>query len=130
MRWAEPDHDGHDHGHHDVNRHDARIQAFAIALERPVDFTAFGLWLTMLLQARGEDILRVKGILSVAGTGDPVVIHGVQHVVHAPQHLSAWPDRDRRSKIVFIVRDIERAQIERSLKAFMALPEGRAETAA
>ena len=68
--------------------------------------------------------------MSVAGTGDPVVIHGVQHVVHAPQHLADWPDRDRRSKIVFIVRDIERAQIERSLKAFMALPEGHAETAA
>jgi G3E family GTPase len=65
--------------------------------------------------------LRVKGILNVLDVATPVVIHGVQHVVHPPAHLARWPDDDRRSRIVFIVRGLERSLIERSLGAFSAL---------
>jgi G3E family GTPase len=49
------------------------------------------------------------------------VIHGVQHIVHPPAHLGRWPDDDRRSRIVFIVRGLEQRLIERSLAAFSAL---------
>ena len=83
-----------------------------------MDWTAFGLWLSMLLHAHGEKVLRVKGLLNVADLAAPVVIHGVQHLVHPPVHLDAWPSDDRRSRIVFIVRGLERAAIERSLAAF------------
>ena len=72
----------------------------------------------MLLHAHGDDVLRVKGILNVPDVATPVVIHGVQHVVHPPAHLARWPDADRRSRIVFIVRGLERSTIERSLAAF------------
>ena len=72
----------------------------------------------MLLHAHGQKVLRVKGILNVKGLSAPVVIHGVQHVVHPPAHLERWPDDDRRSRIVFIVRGLEQALIERSLAAF------------
>jgi G3E family GTPase len=75
----------------------------------------------MLLHAHGDDILRVKGILNVAGASTPVVVHGVQHLVHPPSHLDAWPDADRRSRIVFITRDIPRTAVERSLAAFIRL---------
>lgn len=109
-----------DHAH-DVNRHDDRIGAFALTFDRPLDWTAFGIWLTMLLQAHGEDVLRVKGILNVGESPTPVVIHGVQHIVHPPIHLARWPDEDRRSRIVFITRDIPKSRIERSLAAFNAL---------
>ena len=71
----------------------------------------------MLLQARGEDLLRVKGLLNVGGPG-PLVLNGVQHVVHPPVHLDAWPDDDHRSRIVFIGRGIERKAVEASLLAF------------
>jgi G3E family GTPase len=108
----------HDHG---VNRHDARIHAFCLTLDRPLDWTAFGIWLSMLLHSRGTDVLRVKGLLDVSGADGPVVIHGVQHLVHPPVHLPAWPDGDRRTRLVFIVRDIARAEIERSLTAFNCL---------
>ena len=110
-------------GHHDhgVNRHDARIHAFCLTLDRPLDWTAFGIWLSMLLHSRGTDVLRVKGLLDVSGADGPVVIHGVQHLVHPPVHLPAWPDGDRRTRLVFIVRDIARAEIERSLAAFNCL---------
>jgi G3E family GTPase len=79
----------------------------------------FGIWLTMLLNRHGERVLRVKGLLNVAGCTAPVAVHGVQHLVHPPLHLAAWPDSDRRSRLVFIVDGLERAAIERSLGAFL-----------
>ena len=106
-------------GHaHDRNRHDRGIRAFCLTFERPLDWTAFGVWLTMLLHAHGARVLRIKGLLHVRGLPAPVVIHGVQHVIHPPAHLERWPDADRRSRIVFIVRDMDPATIEASLAAF------------
>jgi G3E family GTPase len=99
----------HAHGHD--------VRAFALFLDEEIDWTAFGIWLTMLLQARGQDVLRVKGLLNVGGPG-PVLLNCVQHVVHPPEHLDAWPDEDRRSRIVFIGRDLERDALEASLRAF------------
>ncbi len=75
-------------------------------LDEELDWTAFGVWLTMLLQARGEDVLRVKGLLNVGAEG-PLLVNGVQHAVHPPEHLDAWPDEDRRSRIVFIGRGFD-----------------------
>lgn len=97
----------------------ADVHPFVLFLDRPVDWTAFGIWLTMLLQSRGADILRVKGLLDVGAAG-PVVLNGVQHVVHPPVHLDSWPDDDRRSRIVFIARGVGREQLEASLAAFDA----------
>jgi G3E family GTPase len=96
------------------------IHAFALVLEQPLDWTVFGVWLTMLLRSHGRNVLRVKGLLDVGGTG-PVVLNGVQHVVHPPIHLDAWPDEDRRSWIVFIACGIEPHAVEESLAAFGAL---------
>lgn len=107
----------------EVNRHSERIRAFCMTFDEPLDWTAFGVWLTMLLHSRGEDMLRVKGILNVLGAPGPVAIHGVQHVIHPPAHLERWPDGDRRSRVVFIVRGLERADLERSLAAFNRLGE-------
>jgi len=95
------------------------VRAVGVAFEQPIDWTAFGIWLTMLLQARGEDVLRVKGLLDVGAEG-PLLINGVQHVVHPPEHLPAWPDEDRRSRLVFIGRGFTREELERSLAAFNA----------
>jgi G3E family GTPase len=102
-----------------THAHEDGVTAFALVLDRPLDWTAFGIWLTMLLQARGTDILRVKGLLNVGGDG-PVLLNGVQHVFHPPVHLEAWPDADERSRVVFIGRRLERSEIERSLAAFDA----------
>ena len=109
----------HDPKHvHDVNRHDEHIRSFVVTIDRPLDWTAFGIWLTMLLHKHGQKVLRVKGILNVKGIDAPVVINGVQHIVHPPIHLAEWPNDDRRSRIVFIVDDMDGALIERSLSAF------------
>jgi len=99
------------------------VRSFTLTFDEPLDWTAFGIWLTMLLQARGEDLLRVKGLLNVGAPG-PVVLDGVQHVVHPPRHLDAWPDDDRRSRIVFIGRGIDRDAVEASLLAFNGAARG------
>jgi G3E family GTPase len=108
----------HDPNRHDPNRHDRDIRAFCLTFDQPLDWTAFGVWLTMLLHAHGARVLRIKGLLHVRDLPAPVVIHGVQHVIHPPAHLDRWPDADRRSRIVFIVRDMNPATIEASLAAF------------
>jgi G3E family GTPase len=100
----------HAHDHDDV-------RACCLLFDEPLDWTAFGIWLTMLLQARGDEVLRVKGLLDVGSAG-PLLVNGVQHVVHPPVHLDAWPDEDRRSRIVFIARAIDAGELERSLAAF------------
>ena len=97
-------HDGH-HGH-DPNRHDARIRAFCWTHDAPIEPTALDAWLETLLAWRGPDLLRVKGLVNVAGEPGPTVIHGVQHLLHPPVRLAAWPDDDRRTRIVFIARDL------------------------
>ena len=98
--------------------HGGDLATLALAFEGHIDWTAFGLWLTMLLGRHGDRVLRVKGLLNVAGSDTPVAIHGVQRLVHVPTHLSAWPDADRRSRVVFITRGLDPALIERSLGAF------------
>jgi G3E family GTPase len=69
------------------------------------------------LNRHGEAVLRVKGILNVIDAEAPVAVHAVQHLVHAPRHLAAWPDADRRSRLVFIARGLDPAVIERSFRA-------------
>jgi G3E family GTPase len=98
--------------------HTARIHSFAVTVSEPMDWTAFGVWLTMLLNRHGDKVLRVKGILNLAGEAAPVAIHGVQHLVHSPVHMTGWPDADRSSRIVFIVDGLDPALIRRSLAAF------------
>ena len=99
----------------------AGVRAFSIIVDEPLDWTAFGVWLTMLLNRHGARILRVKGILALEGEELPVAVHGVQHLVHAPTHLSRWPSEDHRSRLVFIVERIEPDLIRRSFSIFNRL---------
>lgn len=123
----------HDHGHHhehghdhgpaqappDVNRHDDRIRAYSVIRDQPVSWSGLQSWLCMLAEMRGDDLLRVKGIIHVKEYPDrPVVIHGAQHVFHPHEILPRWPDDDHRTRIVFITRDIDRAVIDDTLRIF------------
>ena len=107
-----------------ASRHDADIRAFSIELAEPLDWTVFGIWLTMLVHRHGSKILRLKGILNVQGSTAPVAVHGVQHLIHPPVHMAAWPDAERNSVLVFIVKGIERAAVLRSLNAFIGTQTG------
>lgn len=112
-------HDHHHHGH-DPNRHDARISSFCLFFDQPLRLSGLALWLEMMVSTRGADLLRVKGLLNVEGESLPVVLHVVGHVLHPTVRLSAWPDEDRRSRLVFILRDMPREGVESSLRAFLS----------
>ncbi|WP_159588319.1 CobW family GTP-binding protein [Chelativorans xinjiangense] len=109
------------HAHHD-HAH-ASVQSFSLAIEDRIDWTAFGMWLTMLLNRHGDRVFRVKGILDIEGEDRPVAVHGVQRLVHPPVHMSAWPDARRQSRIVFIVDGLDPARIEESFHVFNRLSE-------
>jgi G3E family GTPase len=118
------DHDHHDHHHHDqaaldVNRHDDHIRAFCLTYERPIAWDKFVTWIEMLITMRGADLLRIKGILNIAGSDTPIAVHGIQHLFHPPAALPGWSGEDRRSRIVFITRDLERAWLEQSMSEFL-----------
>ncbi len=113
---AEAYDDEHDH-EHDVNRHDAEIGSFCLTFEQPFDWDRLGRWFELLTAYRGADLLRVKGLINVTGERGPVVIHAVQHVFHPPTTLASWPDDDRRSRVVFITRNLGRERIEKTLSA-------------
>ena len=100
--------------------HGTAIRSTCVVADRPLDWAAFGLWLSMLLNRHGTDILRVKGILNVEGNDAPVVIHGVQHTIHTPEHLATWPDNDTRTRIVFIMKSLDPRRIHRSFNAFVS----------
>ena len=101
---------------HDVGE----TYSVSVTFDGTIDWTAFGIWFSMLLHARGEDVLRVKGLLDVGEMG-PVVINGVQHIIHPPEHLGEWPDEDHRSRIVFITKHIRPEELLDSLRTFRGL---------
>lgn len=121
---------GHDHDHHhgherhaDVNRHDDHIQAFCLTGDTPFTPASFDIFVDMLRHTHGPRLLRVKGVVALADDPErPVVIHGVQHVFHPPHRLAAWPDDDRRTRIVFIVKDLDRKFVEGLYAALIHRP--------
>jgi G3E family GTPase len=114
--WLRPDRYGQDahRGTASDRHHDHKVRSFCLTFADPLPWQTVSDWLTMLRQWRGEDLLRVKGILNVCDEDFPVAIHGIHHIFHPPVQLSAWPDGDRHSRIVFITRGLERAEVEQA----------------
>lgn len=135
-RWLDAEayehaHAHHDHGHHqhhtenDPNRHGENIRAFCLTLDQPIAWEALKTWLQSITSLRGRDLLRMKGLVNVSGLPGPVVVHGVQHVIHPPVRLRAWPDADQRSRIVFITQNIPQAALQNSLNVLAGRPPQR-----
>lgn len=100
-------------------RHTTGIEAFAIRMEKAIDWIGFTTWFSLLLHAHGQRLLRVKGIVALDGGDAPVLVNSVRHVVHPPEHLPGWPDDDRSMYLVFIVRGLRPDDIARSMAAFL-----------
>lgn len=94
-------------------QHVADVQSFVLVVDEMLDWERFALWLSLLLHRHGDRILRVKALLDL-GLGGPIVLDGVQHVVHVPVHQPAWRNADHRSRIVFITRGLRPEDIRRS----------------
>jgi len=113
-------HGHHHHHHHDRNRHDPTIQALCLEFDQPLPWAGLAGWLEMLAMTRGAAVLRMKGLLDLEGEDRPVVIHGVQHLFHPPIRLAAWPEGEpRRSRLVFILRELDPEVVRNGLDAFL-----------
>ena len=133
-RWLDADayEHAHDHGHdhheehqhatNDPNRHGENIRAFCLTLDRPIAWDALRTWLQSITSLRGSDLLRMKGVVNVENLPGPVVVHGVQHVIHPPVRLASWPDADRRTRVVFITQNIPQEALQNSLDALAGAP--------
>jgi G3E family GTPase len=101
--------------------HDAGIESFCLWFDKPFTWERLNAALQALAALRGPDLLRVKGIVHVAGEPGPIVIQGAQHVFHPPVALAAAHETDPRSRIVFIVRNVPRASVESLFAAVNSL---------
>jgi len=92
--------------------HSDGIASFVLERQKPMQWLAFTRAMETLIALRGGDLLRVKGLLNVAGCQGPVVVQYVQHLAHPPVELQSWPDQNRNSRIVFITRNIAESQVQ------------------
>jgi G3E family GTPase len=114
--YAAAEADAHEHHHHG----EERIRSLALATDRALPAATFDMFLDLLRGMHGPNLLRVKGIVKIAEAPDePVVIHGVQHVFHPSASLPAWPDNDRRTRLVFITCDMDPRAIRELFDAFL-----------
>ena len=100
-------------------RHDDRIRSFAVIRDQPIAWQDLVDALETLTSLRGEQLLRIKGIVSIAGEDRPRAIHAVQHTLYPVAALPRWPDDDRRSRIVFITRDLSEEFVRDTLASFL-----------
>ena len=103
---AEAHYDPQRHAPHDLH-HDNGIRSFCLTFDASIAWPQFADAFQALIDAHGERVLRFKGLLDIAGEAAPIVVHGVQHLFHPPVALPAWPDADRRSRLVVITRGLD-----------------------
>jgi G3E family GTPase len=101
--------------------HSDGITSFVVETDAPIEWPSFSRAMETLTALRGADLLRVKGLLNVAGCRGPVVIQYVQHLAHPPVELEIWPDEKRTSRAVFITRNISENQVRALFAAVQSL---------
>ncbi len=101
--------------------HSDGIASFVIEMAEPIEWPTFSQTMETLTALRGADLLRVKGLLNVAGCRGPVVVQYVQHLAHPPLELDSWPDQFRGSRVVFITRNIAERFVHDLFAAVQAL---------
>ncbi|MCC7462336.1 MAG: GTP-binding protein [Gammaproteobacteria bacterium] len=103
------------------HHHDQDIASIGITDPRPLDADATNAWLGYLLQARGADILRMKGVLSFSREPRRYVFHGV-HMVFDGQLEREWGSSERLNRLVFIGRNLDRHELEAGFESCIARP--------
>jgi G3E family GTPase len=104
----------------DPSAHTSNVASLSLNADGPVDWLGFAVWLSMLLHARGQEVLRVKGLVEL-DDGTHVSVNGVQHVVHQPEHLAPGSVGGSSSNLVFITRGIETDRLRDSFHIFQRL---------
>ena len=115
-RWLGEAGTAHGHHVHQASGHDDGVRALSLSADAPIEIYRFVRWVERLLEEHGDCVLRLKGILDVAGDTRPVVVHGVQHIFHPLSRLAVWPGPERRSRLVLIVKDLDVEPIAREFR--------------
>ena len=115
------DHPDHDHPHHDHkahdHEHDSSIESLSLIAEKPLDSVKFENWIGELRANKGQDLLRYKGILDMAGSDARLAIQGV-HMMMEGSNLSPWkPGEKRKSRLVFIGRNLDKDALAKGFAA-------------
>jgi G3E family GTPase len=107
----------------ETSAHDDGVKTTTLWSDAALPPTSFGMFVDLLRSEHGAKILRLKGLLRMADDPErPVLVHGVQHMFHPPRRLDAWPDEDRRTRIVVIAKDLDAELIRRLYDAFAGVP--------
>ncbi|CAN7648473.1 CobW family GTP-binding protein [Mesorhizobium sp. LjNodule214] len=137
QRWlgeeAAHDHHGYDHHHdgdhdhaghdHDGHRHDPRVRSYSLVHDGPMPFSAIEMFLDLLRSTHGERLLRMKGVIELQeDPSRPLVVHGVQKILHPPVRLQSWPDGQRGTRLVLITLDMPENYVRRLFAAFTNRP--------
>ncbi|AMN39596.1 CobW family GTP-binding protein [Rhodoplanes sp. Z2-YC6860] len=101
--------------------HSDDVTSFVMRSDTPWNWPVFHRAMDTLITLRGPDLLRIKGLLNLEGSKGPVVFQAVQHLMHPPVELSAWPDADHASRVVFITRGVTEKQVQDLFAACSAL---------
>jgi len=112
----EDHHHEHDHDHSSDVHHEDGVSSFVVTYDQPVDENKLMRAIAELIQDYSDKLLRIKGILNFKGTDTPLIIHGVQHLLHPLASLASWPDEDHRTRIVFITRDLDPNIVKHALE--------------
>lgn len=113
--------DTHHHHHHHGQ---GSIESFVVTFDTPLPRNAFLLAMQLLIAHQGEHLLRIKGIVSLKEQPEhPIILHGVQHVFHDPLELDTWPSEDKRTRMVFITRDLSQGTVETFFKTWLSYDE-------
>ena len=92
-----------------------RLDTLCVESDADVDFTKLNDWIGDLLKARGEQILRMKGIVAVAGRRERFVFHAV-HMIFEGAEGAPWAEGERRTtRIVMIGIGLPRRELRRGL---------------
>jgi len=101
----------------DDHEHDSTVNSVSFEVSRPIDAEKFNAWISQLLQTKGQDLLRTKGILHYAGDDRRFAFQAVHMIADGDYIGAVKPGDPRKSKIVFIGRDLNRPQLRRGFEA-------------
>ncbi|RXR28437.1 CobW family GTP-binding protein [Sphingobium fluviale] len=107
----------HHHGHH----HSNGVGSFSMEVDRPLNLERFLPWIENLIAKCGDDLFRVKGVLDFEGENRRFVFQAVHRIAEG-DFLGEWSSNQRKSKLVFIGRNLDRDRLRRNFEACQTKP--------
>ncbi|MFC3221161.1 CobW family GTP-binding protein [Tianweitania populi] len=116
------DHHHHDHGDHH-HHHDTSIRTFSLTHPGPIPSAAVEMFVDLLQASYGERLLRMKGIIELSeDPAHPLVLHGVQTILHPPARLPKWPEGTRGTRMILITKDVPEDYVRKLFAALTSRP--------